>query len=266
MSKLCRIAAGAVVFVSGPTVGLAACDKMVSWRSDPPYLVRQADGVINGIHADLIRESFRRMDCKVHFVEMPFARSLVELQAGRIDIVSGVADTPERKAYAWFSRPINFARNVLFIQKKVATQLRIRRLRDIIGTDFRLGALNQALYGGDYDDLVADPGFRDRLTIVTSRASGWKMMGVKHLDGLIDNELAGLAELRSDGYRDDVIESDLVISEGPDLLAFSKKTTPDGFVARFNDAYAGMIADGTFKSIFSRYAGCEISTVKLGCK
>ncbi|MFX4531939.1 hypothetical protein ABTA63_19880, partial [Acinetobacter baumannii] len=84
--------------------------------------------------------------------------------------------------------------------------------------DFRLGATNQALYGGDYDVLLGNPRFLDRITFLTSRNNAWTMMAHDRLDGVIDNELTGLTEIRRSSYSQQIIETAVVVSEEPDLL------------------------------------------------
>ena len=77
------------------TPALAACVKSVRWAEDPPFDMRDADGRLSGITADLMRETLRRMDCTARFVELPWARGLHNLEKGSLDILSGALPTAE---------------------------------------------------------------------------------------------------------------------------------------------------------------------------
>jgi polar amino acid transport system substrate-binding protein len=258
-----KLACAIVLVISIPAVG--ECSKRAAWASNPPYLVRAEDGVVHGVHADLLREALRRLNCRIDFVEMPWARSLVELKAGRVDMLAGAADTPERKQFAYFSRPTNTARNVLFMRREAITKYRLQHLADIVGTDFLLGVTNMVAYGGDYDELIGQPGFAARLVRVNDRDQGWKMIAAGRLDGQIDDELTGLVEIQRLKLADNIQMTGLVVDTQPDLVAFSKASTSSAFVDAFNRAIAAMVADGSFKTIFERNAPCKVSAPKPGC-
>jgi polar amino acid transport system substrate-binding protein len=243
----------------------AACHKVVAWKEKTPYLQLGPDQQVHGIHADLIREALARMNCTVAFVEMPWARSMLELEAGRIHMVPGAGSTPERAKFAWFSRPTNSAANVLFIRRQAAATYRLKRLADIMGTRFRLGVTVNALYGGDYDELVHVPAFQARLSPFSDRDAGWKMMLLNRTDGLIADELTGLVELEKFHYTDSIQKSDLVVFEDYDRIAIGKASNTEAFVAQLNQTLDDMIADGSFKRIFLKYHACKLSVTKLGC-
>ena len=242
------------------------CVKSVRWFADVPYSFREADGEIRGLNVDIARTALKQMGCEAHFVEMPWARALVELEQGRLDILPGALRKPEREVFAYFSRPINRSPNVLFIGKASAKRYRIQQLSDLVGTDFRLAAQINVSYGAGYDALMKQPEFRARVSPLTLRSSAWKMLERDRIDGLIADEVTGLLELQQLGLSDVISKTRVMVSVEPANFAFGKKTNNQDFVNTFNNVFIAMLADGRYKTITQRYLPCPVSVEKLGCK
>ena len=242
------------------------CVKTVRWFDDPPYTFRASSGEIQGFYAELARVTLRQMGCVPQFVEMPWARAVLELKKGRLDILPGALYKPQREAFAYFSQPINRSPNVLFMGHKAAEKYPITQLTDLIGTDFRLGAQIDVAYGASYEALLSHPAFKARVTFVTWRRSAWHMVSINRLDGLIADEVSGLLELQQLGLSNTIAKSQVVVSGGPAMFAFSKKSNTPEVVHGFNTAFAALLTDGQYKHIAERYLPCAVSVEKLGCK
>ncbi|WP_342618033.1 transporter substrate-binding domain-containing protein [Rhodoferax sp. GW822-FHT02A01] len=241
------------------------CTKTVRWNADSPYSYLGKDGEVQGIYADLMRETLRRMNCKAVFVEMPWARALFELEGGKLDVLPGAFKTEERERFALFSRPVNRSPNVLFVGVAAARSFRLKQLADILGTDFRLGVQIKVSYGEEYDRLIADPRFPKR-TELGQRSLGWQMIDSNRIDGMIADESTALIEIASQGLENRIVKSAVVVSDKPSYIAFSKQSTNADFVARFDQAFGTMLKDGSYKSTVERYIPCTVSVEKMGCK
>lgn len=249
-----------------PLVAWADCVKTVRWYNDAPFAFKRDDGQIDGMAIEMARTALKSMGCEVKFVEMPWARALLELQAGRLDILPGTLKSPERAQFAYFSRPTNRSPNVLFINAKTASKYPLKNLSDIVGTQFKLGVQIGVAYGPDYNRLIKTPEFKSRVTTVTSRRNAWKMMDLQRLDGIISDEVSALLELQQLGLSKAAIRSDVVVSDEAAVYAISKASNTPEFVAQFDKALGSMMADGRYKTMVERYFPCKISVEKLGCE
>ena len=90
------------------------------------------------------------MGCQARFVEMPWARGILSLRKGTLDILPGALKTSAREEFAYFSQPINRSPNVLFMAKAATQKYQFTQLADLIGSDFRLGAQIDVIYGAEY--------------------------------------------------------------------------------------------------------------------
>lgn len=242
------------------------CVKTVRWFDDPPYSFRASSGEIQGFYAELARVTLQQMGCEPKFVEMPWARALLELEKGRLDILPGALHKPEREAFAYFSRPVNRSPNVLFMGKEAAEKYRVTQLSDLIGTDFRLGIQINVSYGASFDALLGDPAFKARLTSVPLRRNAWQMISMNRIDGLIADEMSGLMELQQLGLSQDIAKTRVMVSGGPAMFVFSKQSNRPDVVQKFNKAFNMLLADGRYKQIAERYLPCVVSVDTLGCR
>ncbi|MBF7731253.1 substrate-binding periplasmic protein [Pseudomonas sp. N040] len=243
----------------------ASCVKSVRWAEDPPFDMLDAQGRLHGITADLMREALQRMGCTVRFVELPWARGLHNLEKGSLDILSGALPTAERARFAHFSVPIIRSPNVLFLGTAVAGKYPLHSLRDLIGTDFRLGAQIDVVYSQEYQALLQEPAFRERLVMVSSREGAWNMIKAGRLDGMIADEITGVIEIEKLGLGAHVQRSELVVSDEPAVVALSRKSVSPAFVERFDSTLNGMLRDGTYVRILQQYLPCQVSAEQLGC-
>jgi len=256
----------AVCLVALAAPAQADCEKRIAWELNPPYQQAGPDGEVHGVHADLVREALSRLHCQAVFVHMPWARSLFELKEGHVDILAGVNPTEERRQYALFSRPTNAARNVVFVRRDLLPNFHYTRLADIVGTNLHVGVMHEAMYGGDFNTLIDNPAFKQRLVFINDRTNAWKMLGANRLDAEIEDELTGMMEIRQLGLSEAIKKSPLIVGNDPDLVAFSRQTIKPDFVDAFNHALDTMIADGTFKRIFESHIPCKVSTQTLACE
>ena len=266
MGALRALVFTAVLACCGCVAQAQACVKTVRWFDDAPYSFRGAEGVIQGISVDLARTVLTQMGCQLKWVEMPWARALLELEQGRLDILPGALRKPEREAFAHFSRPVNRSPNVLFVHVSAAEKYRPTQLSDLIATDFRLGTQIGVSYGAEFDALMKNPDFKSRVTPLTLRRGAWQMMEKNRIDGLIADEMTGLLELQQLGLSHLVAKTRIVVSGEPALIAFSKKSVDANFVHRFNTAFNAVLEDGRYKDIVQKYLPCPVSVEKLGCK
>lgn len=231
------------------------CEKKLRWNDDPPYSMRLPGGTIGGLQLDISVEAMRRLGCTVRLVEMPFARALVELEHGELDVLTGAFRRPEREAYAWFSAPVLQSRNMLYVRRSDAARWHFNSLLELRNSPFRLGAQIGVVYGPDYATLMQDSAYARSVSKVSSRQGLWQMLARGRIDGVIADELTAEFELAGLKLSDKVIKTTVVVSDEPAPTAFSKRSTDAGFVERYNSAIESMRRDGSLQRITQQYLG-----------
>ncbi|UUZ54906.1 transporter substrate-binding domain-containing protein [Massilia sp. H-1] len=257
---------GAVLLILLPMADSAACTKTVRWFDDPPYSFRQADGQIGGFDADLAREVLRRTGCSARFVNMPWARALVELESGNLDVLPGSFRSQQRERYAYFSIPVQQTPNVLYLSPAAAEKYRPATLAELGGTPFRLGVQIGVSYGEHFEALKASPAFHSNLVPVTLRRNAWRMMQMGRIDGMIADEASAEVELRQLGLEQTLLPSKIVVPTDPVMFAFSKASVTADFVAAFDKQLQTLITNGQYRKLRERYFPCGRAGAPTACK
>jgi polar amino acid transport system substrate-binding protein len=253
---------GPAAFIVMATLGFtgqsyADCEITLRWDDDPPYFINDSDRV-TGIDADISREAINRMGCSLSLVKMPWARALVELQEGRVDMVSSAYRTPSREEYAHFSGVVGLiSPNVLFVRVADREGVADKTLPEILDTDFKLGAQVNVSYGDQYDALSEIPAYKKNFYYASRRELLWKMLARERVDGVIADELTGLYELRELGFDSNIVPTTMVTSNKPAFFIFSKKSVNPDLVKRFDQALQSMLDDGAFETILDKYLGAS---------
>ena len=175
--------------LAGPAGAAGACEVRARWNDDPPYAMRLADGRLSGLNVELVELTLARMGCRARWVELPWARALVELEAGRLDLLPGGFRRPEREAFAFFVAQHELSRNRLFVRQ--ADRVRVggaTRLGEVPWPGMRLGVQIGVVYGPEYAGLMMQSEFRSRLTQATTRRSLWQMLELGRVDGVLASE------------------------------------------------------------------------------
>lgn len=91
------------------SISAQACVLRVQVSDFPPYSY-QKDGEWRGSRVVLSQRLAQKLNCGVRFYDVPWARALILLQQGDLDLMFNLTPTPARDAFLWFSRPHHLER------------------------------------------------------------------------------------------------------------------------------------------------------------
>lgn len=244
---------GLALATSATAAPASACVKRLRWNDDPPYSMRLPDGRVSGWSVELTQVVLQRMGCQVVLEEMPFARALAELKSGNLDMLDGAFPLPERQAYAHFAKPVARSRNLVFIRRSDLPRFQARSLEELHAAGWQFGAQLGVVYGPAYAALQQDSGFRSKVQLVPRRNSLWQMLARGRVDLVIADELSAAHELAAARLTERVVATPLVVSDAPAAMAFSKASTDEAFVRRYEATLQAMQADGSYQQLRQRY-------------
>lgn len=89
-----------------------ACTLRVGWEQWRPY-VFSAHGQLSGREYQLLQNLAQKTQCKLEFIESPWARSLIQLKNDQLDLLYGASLTAEREQFAQFSKAYRIEQMVL---------------------------------------------------------------------------------------------------------------------------------------------------------
>jgi polar amino acid transport system substrate-binding protein len=228
------------------SVATQAADITAHARPRPPELVSE-NNTISGPLKDVLDEATQSVGLSVAWIDVPFARSLKELQDKGAVIVPRVRKTPDREQFVTFLGPISEQkRHVNFVVAK-GNEGKVTSYQSL--STLEVGTKRGSLYFDQFDtdtklkkNVVGD----DNLLV--------KMLQAGHVDAIITGDLAATeAALKNIGwtgfavapYHEDIVSGNFygIAKDGP-LQAKADA---------LNAALKKMSDSGRVKAIYQKY-------------
>lgn len=247
------VAAVLVLVCSGGRVW-ASCELRVGWEPYLPYQFAGEDGRATGADLVLMRELATAIGCGVVFKELPWARQLLELENGALDVAMSASWTAERAAYAHFSIPYRRADMAIFVRRGTVSRYRLRALSEIPGIGFRLGVILGYYYGPEFEELQQDPAFAASIDPAADYATNIRKLLHARIDGLlVDDEVVMRAESQALGVADRVERYPLQMPGDEFHLMFSRRSVAADVVAAVDRQLHAMKASGRILAILDQF-------------
>lgn len=239
------------------TQASAECSKTLTilqsdWR---PYLYRQPDGRLSGLDFELITSILDLAGCRYEFIEQPFKRALASLEAGEIDLMTGVSVTPDRQIYGRFSHPYREERIVMMMRQRDLARFSSTSLWDMVyGHNLTVGTMMGGYYGETFGRLDQDAlASENRLVYVESNARLLNMLVLGRIDVIVE-DLASL-HMNADrlGFDDRVAVHPRPLNSDVVHFILSRQSTTEADVDTINAAIDAFLASDSYHQLLSRY-------------
>ncbi len=165
---------------------LWACEIKVQVSDFPPYSY-QKDGEWQGSRVVLSQRLGQKLNCTVRFMDVPWARALLLMQQGDIDLMFNLTPTPDRRHYIWFSRPHHLERLAF---ATTLTDLQWRQISSLDALSNFPGtiALTQGSFmGAQMQKMLQQSAFRQKTIEVAERRIKNELVLKDRAQGLVED-------------------------------------------------------------------------------
>lgn len=219
-----------------------------------PYSFHGADGVPTGVDIELIRLIAAEVGCVVRFRELPWARILVEVEQGVVDIASSASMTPERAAFALFSAPYRRTDMGLYARRGEADRYPLRGLADVLDRGLRLGYIVGYYYGAEFERLQSHPRFAELADPAVDYANNIRKLINGRIDLYLVEDVGVMgAQLQALGLAEAVQRHPLSLSGEALHFILSRKTIDAARLAAIDGAIERLRGDGRLDAVFQRF-------------
>lgn len=230
------------------------CVLRMGWESWHPYQYLDESGELTGFDIDFISAIGKLIDCDVAFQEVNWARGMVDIENGNLDLIPNANFTEERSQWAHYSEPYRDNSTVMYIRKGELELYPFKSLSDIIGTEFRLGVGRGVVYGEKFLALTQDPDFQKHVQYIpTAEMQQYEMLQAGRIDGYL-RSITAMKSLK------DLLGSDINLQVHPvpvvsDRLhvVFSKKSVSAELVERFDEGLRTIQNNGLLERLVADY-------------
>ena len=199
----------------------------------PPYKIVQ-NGTIGGVDTLVLDEIARRAGLEFDYVECPWARCLIMLQNGSVDMITTIAKTEERKERMDFLEPPTRDNYAISFYRNVKAKYTVSRYEDLYGLD--IGVIRSSAYFERFDQDQ-----KLQKTLVTRETQLVDMLTSQRLDVIVGIG-ANLDYLIHEMGRSGVIKKSSfeIDMKDPAYIAVSKKSKHKGIVPRLEKVLSDM--------------------------
>ncbi|WP_420338298.1 substrate-binding periplasmic protein [Roseibium sp.] len=215
-----------------------------------PFSYIGADGKLTGLDLLFVQEILAEVGCAPQFVDLPFPRAVVELSAGRIDMMMFASVTAERQNFALFSAPYRNETAGLIIRARDQDKYPINEVGDLLKLNLLL-AHDVGTYRGDlFETFMANPEAKKNIIQVSSSRQSLNMLVKGRINAIVEAPAAVFALAETLGVRDEIAEHPFLLWSEPVHFMFSRKTVSPEFVARIDAVLAEAVQTPEYTSQF----------------
>ncbi|MBE0379964.1 polar amino acid transport system substrate-binding protein [Pseudoalteromonas prydzensis ACAM 620] len=210
---------------------------MLPW---PPF-VFDGDQALTGIDIDISRLVLTEAGFCSYFVRFPTSkRGLVELEKGRVDVLSAASFTQQRAQYSHFSTPYRRERMRLFWYED--PRYLTHSLAELLAKDKTIAVNNGGYYGKEFEQLSQTSDNKESIVRVPLLSHRLHMLKAKRVDFMIDDEISGQYLIRQEEITGITLHP-YVIHDNPIHFMLSKKTVTIENMHAINSAIINVQAE-----------------------
>jgi len=239
--------------VAGPAAGQAAL--RVAWEDYPPYQMSGADGQPQGLDLLLTNAVLRQAGLSPSWIRMPWARQLLSLQDGSLDLMVSASQLPEREAYALWTEPYRPKLGALLALRQPARPP--QHLRELATQPVRIGMIRGTSYPGEFVEAQRSPGFARRLLPLRHLEQGLELLRKGQLDYLIEDPVAMQYVVAQQGRPPLAVVRWMYRGESRLMLARRSEEAQPGLLARLNAAIASLRDSGELRRLLAGTPGLD---------
>ncbi|UJB32279.1 ABC transporter substrate-binding protein [Chromobacterium sp. Beijing] len=239
---------------SPPVVGACNRELSVGWDTRPPYHYQSAHQQLDGYSIAVLNEAARRAGCPLNYQQMPWARNLLNLKNGQVDMAMNALKTPEREQFAHFVWAYNPTTVRIWSLSSNAARWPIHRLADLDKYGkLVLGVTRGDSYGTIIDAWLKLPPPSVSVDSGPTQDINIQKLRARRLDLLLANSITMRTALQAQPAEAEIVPLAPVWNIGGAYFIFSKSSVPQPVVDAFQQALTGMRRDGSIQTLYQRY-------------
>jgi len=201
----------------------AACVLRVQVSEFPPYSY-QEHGQWQGSRVVLSERLAQKLNCDVQYVDVPWARALLLLRSGDLDLMFNLTPTPQRREYIWFSRPHHMEKLAFATTLRQTEWLEVKRVNNLRQFPGVIALTEGAFMGSAMEKLLTEATFQRKIIAVAERRVKNELLLRGRAQGLVeDYDYLRFAIANFPAYQDVVI-TPLILSATPVYLGISRNS------------------------------------------
>jgi len=214
--------------------------------------------ILTGLDILLVGEILKHAGYDAKFTRVQWKRHLLEIKNGTLDFAAGASITPERKRYAYFSKPYRTESNILMVRKGESSRFEFKTIQDLLQAvrsgRFRLGVESGSVYGSTpLNGFIQNPQNASRIVPVSEVSTHFVNLFKDRIDEFFVDHVVGETLAWRNQWQSSIEKHPLGPFTSAIHVMFSKKTTSPAVVEAFNRGMDELHQSGRFDKIIQQY-------------
>ncbi|WP_343817130.1 substrate-binding periplasmic protein [Colwellia asteriadis] len=224
-----------------------SCELTVRLENYAPESQKNSNNKWSGVDIDLTKVLLTKAQCQFSVVEISWARALVMLADGDIDLMVNVSKTPIREELFYFIGPIR--NEVIVLATNESANFSLNQISDITQLNKPIAIQRNAYYGEDIERLLADKQHQQHFIHVTDNKTKLKLLKRGRISGFLEAKRNIINGVTSDEDFEGVWFQPLEFHSTPIYFALSKKSVTPSLKSRVENAFQQLKNQGGLKAV-----------------
>lgn len=236
---------------------------IIGWLESEPYKasIKQEVSVsrYSWLDLELARSIATAAGYNIEYTIIEWDAQIDNIKAGKQHFAASATFTEEREKFAYFSDAYRKEENSFFVRKGEGEKFafKSRNMKEFIES-IKINNAKIAIKAGmvyasdDINDFINDPKNKRYLVVVETTYESIDLLLKKEIDGILDDRMNASAGIWRTKNLDKIEEVYLGINTKVHFM-FSKKSVPESFVKKFNEALETIQSNGTYSKITKEY-------------
>lgn len=201
----------------------------------------------NGLNAKIVKTVVARLGGELDMKYVSFARKLVLMEQGRIDICAGLHRNKERERYIRYVDPpyLKFSGKYFFIKK--GSPVKLETYDDLHG--LKVATSINSRY---FDKFDSDPQIIK--APVSKVEQKFRMLAKGRVDAVVHSYSGGMDMIQRLGLQDEIVVADFrYLVSNPIYIGVSRRSRLMKRIDEIEELVSGMVKDGEFARIVDEH-------------
>lgn len=222
-----------------------------------PYYYKDVDNQWKGMLIEFAELLGKEANCQPAFQSMPWARAMVQIKLGNLDMMMNLSRNPEREAFIDFVGHHHLEEMVFVTHKDAGFSL--KHFSDVKKVQGGFGLADKVYYGSEFMSLLEqDPEFKQRFVYASIIGKHANITQKKRLNGFIQDRRSAAYDIKTNAnYQSLKIyptpENPLIVHSNPVYFGLSRQGTSPELKKKIQSAYKVLYQKSAFEQILKNY-------------
>lgn len=251
----------ALIFFSFSVFSSLSCQLDVRLEQFGPASQKNKHDSWFGIDMDLTKALLDEAQCGFSVLEVSWARALIMLNRGEIDIILNVSKTIEREKNYYFIGPVH-NETIVFATYEHG-KYPLNSIADILKLDRPIAIQRNAYYGEAIQNLLEQADYQESFVHVANNETKLRLLKRGRISGFLEAKRNITHGIENDSNYEGVWFPDLVIHKNPIYFALSKKSINKALKLKISDSFDRLTSQGKIKKIILKHEKSHLPTTLI---